>query len=116
MPTYFAGILNLRGKIVSTIDLKKSLGNFTASKAQNHTQKPCVLITEFEGHLFGAIVDDIVEVLSVTLNDIDTGAENMCIDGSYRGIIKISDRPLAPILNLESSCHVKDLIQAKVYA
>lgn len=56
-----AGNLNLRGRIVTTIDLRKRLG-----LAIPETDEPCMsLVTEHGQELYALLVDRVLEVVSV---------------------------------------------------
>lgn len=56
-----AGNLNLRGRIVTTIDLRKRLGLAASSDA-----KPCMsVVTEHGQELYALLVDRVLEVVSV---------------------------------------------------
>lgn len=111
MPPYFAGLINLRGKIISAVDLKQSLKSVTFAPTPAGVKRPCVVITEWRGALYGAIVDDIVEVVSVNDSQIDRSTEALQGTQVFSGIIKIPERPLAPVLNLEKALKLDELIQ-----
>ena len=66
-PEYMEGVINLRGKIVSVIDLRKRFGiNETSSSRRNR-----ILVVEFNGRLSGLIVDSASEVLKISPTDIE---------------------------------------------
>ena len=52
-PEFVEGVINLRGKIVSVIDLRKRLGE----KKITATRKNRILVVEHNGRLCGLIVD-----------------------------------------------------------
>ena len=58
-PPHFLGIINLRGQILSIVDLRSKLG--IASK--NHSET-CVLVSEIDGVQLGLVVDSVNSVLS----------------------------------------------------
>lgn len=66
-PDYVEGVINLRGKIVSVVDLRKRFGEtqITAHK------KNRILVTEVEGKMVGLIVDSASEVLKIPEGEID---------------------------------------------
>lgn len=70
-PTYLEGVMNLRGQIVTIIDLRKKL-NITP-KEENKEQ--AVIILNVEGHHLGVIVDSINKVLNVTENSVSDSAD-----------------------------------------
>jgi purine-binding chemotaxis protein CheW len=67
-PDYLEGVINLRGKIVSVMDLRKRFGDQQASlKRQNR-----ILVVEHSGKLAGLIVDSATEVLKIPSEDVET--------------------------------------------
>ena len=66
-PDYMEGVINLRGKIVSVIDLRKRFGvKETASTRRNR-----ILVVEHNGRLCGLIVDSATEVIKIPAGDIE---------------------------------------------
>jgi len=66
-PEYLEGVINLRGKIVSVMDLRKRFGNQqTALKRQNR-----ILVVEHAGRLAGLIVDSASEVLKIPADAVE---------------------------------------------
>ncbi len=60
-PDYLEGVINLRGKIVSVMDLRKRFGDKQATlKKQNR-----ILVVEHSGKLAGLIVDSASEVVKI---------------------------------------------------
>jgi purine-binding chemotaxis protein CheW len=66
-PDYVEGVINLRGKIVSVIDLRKRLGE----KEITSSRRNRILVVEHNGRLSGLIVDSASEVLKVPAEDIE---------------------------------------------
>ena len=66
-PEYMEGVINLRGKIVSVIDLRKRFGQ----PAPEFHRQNRILVVEYKGRLSGMIVDDASEVLKIPQNDIE---------------------------------------------
>lgn len=66
-PGYVEGVINLRGKIVSVVDLRKRFGE----KAIVAHKKNRILVTEVEGKMVGLIVDAASEVLKIPESEID---------------------------------------------
>ena len=66
-PDYLEGVINLRGKIVSVMDLRKRFGEKQASlKKQNR-----ILVVEHSGRLAGLIVDSASEVLKIPTDAVE---------------------------------------------
>jgi purine-binding chemotaxis protein CheW len=66
-PGYVQGVINLRGKIVSVVDLRRRFGE----KEIKPTKKNRILVAEVEGKLVGLIVDSASEVLKIPENEIE---------------------------------------------
>jgi purine-binding chemotaxis protein CheW len=66
-PTYMEGVINLRGKIVSVIDLRKRF----AEKKISTSRQNRILVVEHNGRLAGLIVDSASEVLKISSTDVE---------------------------------------------
>ena len=66
-PTYMEGVINLRGKIVSVIDLRKRF----AEKSIDQGRQNRILVVEHNGRLAGLIVDSASEVLKIHTSDVE---------------------------------------------
>jgi len=66
-PEYLEGVINLRGKIVSVMDLRKRFGEKQATlKSRNR-----ILVVEHSGRLAGLIVDSASEVVKIPRADVE---------------------------------------------
>ena len=66
-PEYLEGVINLRGKIVSVMDLRKRFGEKGASLKKRNR----ILVVEHSGRLAGLIVDSATEVLKIPIQDVE---------------------------------------------
>src|SRR5215813_3083815 len=66
-PDYLEGVINLRGKIVSVMDLRKRFGQKQDS-ARKHNR---ILVVEHSGRLAGLIVDSASEVLKIPADSVE---------------------------------------------
>jgi purine-binding chemotaxis protein CheW len=88
-PIYMEGVINLRGKIVSVVDLRKRFGK-TAGAFNRRTR---ILVVEHKGRLAGMIVDAASEVLKIADSEIEPAPAMMleggldCVTGlgKYKG-------------------------------
>ena len=75
VPDYMRGVINLRGRIIPTIDLRSKFG---LSRVED-TEKTCIIVVEVmssKGKVnVGIIVDQVAEVLDVAGNEIDHAPE-----------------------------------------
>jgi purine-binding chemotaxis protein CheW len=66
-PDHICGIINLRGKIIPIVDLRRKFG--MESKAQ--TSETCIIVVHVQGVEVGTVVDRVSEVLSIASEDIE---------------------------------------------
>jgi purine-binding chemotaxis protein CheW len=66
-PDYVEGVINLRGKIVSVLDLRKRLGEASVAPSKRNR----ILVVEHRGRLCGLIVDSASDVLKIPAEDVD---------------------------------------------
>ena len=66
-PDYMEGVINLRGKIVSVLDLRKRLGETRVVASRQNR----ILVLEHKGKLSGLIVDSASEVLKIPVSDVE---------------------------------------------
>ncbi len=90
-PDFVKGVINLRGKVITVVDLRLRFG----MDAVDYTERTCIIVVELAGQagniLMGVVVDTVSEVLSVKAEDIeDTPAFGTKLDTDYiRGMAKI---------------------------
>jgi purine-binding chemotaxis protein CheW len=66
-PEFICGVINLRGKIIPVIDLRRKL----AMETVQSTEETCIIVVEARGVEMGIVVDKVSEVLDIAGNDID---------------------------------------------
>ena len=69
-PAYFQGIMNLRGQVISIIDLRKKLGIKSSESAETS-----VIICDLDPLCLGVIVDSIDSVLSPEPSEVSAKPE-----------------------------------------
>ena len=70
-PGYVEGVINLRGKIISIIDLRKRFGEARIEASRKNR----ILVAEIESKMVGLIVDAASEVLRLAPTDIEAPPE-----------------------------------------
>ena len=110
-PRFVEGIINLRGRILPVLDLKKRFG----LPATQETPLTRVKIVEWKGQIIGFWVDCVKEVLRVPVSNIAKPPDMiLTIAGQYlEGIVEVKDRLLIlldmdRILNQEEIRHLAD--------
>lgn len=108
-PSYYVGIMNLRGQIISIIDLRKKLGVSNASKSEDELEE-AVIIIEISGIAMGLIVDSINRVLSFTSNDlIEVPEINTQVNAKYIAGVFQKEDALIMLLDLEKVFNIKEI-------
>jgi purine-binding chemotaxis protein CheW len=99
-PDYVVGVLNLRGMIVTVLDLGKKLGLSPLARGKNSRN----IIVHFEEELVGIMVDEVSEVLSAKPENIDPAPANLGgVQGTYfSGVLK-TDKHLIGILDIKKA-------------
>jgi purine-binding chemotaxis protein CheW len=95
---YVLGIINLRGKIISVVDLAQrlGLGMATVDRASR------ILVVDLDGFTVGFLVDAATEVMKLAADSIDPAPEELkqsIHDDYLEGVGKLEDR-LVIILDL----------------
>lgn len=95
---YVKGVLNLRGKIVSVIDLGEKIG---LSPITSHKDNRNIIVNSHDEHI-GLLVDRISDVMVADAKRIESPPANIGgIQGRYfEGVFK-TDTSLIGILNIE---------------
>jgi purine-binding chemotaxis protein CheW len=103
-PEFVKGVINLRGRIIPVVDLKRKLGLGPVEEGRQSR----VVVVKVRERLIGLLVDGASQVLRVPLSSIEAApGEIVEIDMSYiRGVAKLPDRliiliDLANILSQE---------------
>lgn len=91
-PAFVEGVINLRGKVLPVIDLKKRFGLEGAA----YTDEARIVVVEIAGHTVGVIVDVVSEVLRLPVASIEPPPAVIAgITADYlRGVGKLDDRLL----------------------
>jgi purine-binding chemotaxis protein CheW len=91
-PAFIEGVINLRGKIIPIVDLRKRLG----FREQPYDKSTRIIVVELEGLVLGFIVDSVSEVLRIPGNTIEPPPSMVAgIESEYiEGVGKLDDRLL----------------------
>ena len=91
-PTFIEGVINLRGKIIPIVDLRKRLG----FRDQMYDKSTRIIVVELDGLVLGFIVDSVSEVLRIPENTIEPPPSMVAgIESEYiEGVGKLDDRLL----------------------
>ena len=93
-PNYIKGVINLRGKIISVMDLRLRLG----MEEREYSERTCIVVVEVTGEKgkkkLGIVVDLVAEVIEIRnneLEDYEEDAQNLQ-DFFINGIAKVKDK------------------------
>jgi len=97
-PAFVEGVINLRGKVIPVVDLRRRFGLPTA----DHTRASRIVVVEIGDQVVGIVVDGVSEVLRVNSAIVEPPSPVVAgIDSEYlHGIAKLSDR-LVILLDLD---------------
>jgi purine-binding chemotaxis protein CheW len=104
-PDFIEGVMNLRGRIVPVVNLRKRFG----LPKKEYDKNTRVIVVELNDKTVGFIVDSVSEVLRFSKNDVDPTPDLISgIDNEYiTGIAKLEDRLLI-LLDLEKVLTVEE--------
>lgn len=95
-PSFMEGIVNLRGKIIPIVDLRKRFG-----LAVHNTEDTRIVVVDLAEHTVGIIVDDVTEVMHLATDNIEAVPSSFIMDAEYLdGLGKFENR-LIILLKLE---------------
>ena len=89
---YVEGVINLRGKVIPIIDLRRRFG-LKIKEVDTDTR---IVVVDMDGNIMGMVVDSVSEVLRLQADSIEPPPEVVAgIDAEYiKGIAKLEDRLL----------------------
>ena len=91
-PHYVEGVINLRGKVIPIVDLRKRF-NLELKEYDKNTR---IVVVDINGNILGMVVDSVSEVLRLPANTIEPPPEIVTgINSEYiKGVAKLEDRLL----------------------
>jgi purine-binding chemotaxis protein CheW len=103
-PEFIKGVINLRGRVIPVLDLKRKLGLGEVVAARQSR----IVVVKVRDRLVGLLVDGASQVLKVPVASVEAAPEEVVeIDANYlRGVAKLENRliilmDLAKVLALE---------------
>ncbi len=112
-PAYLVGVINLRGKIIPVVDLRKRLN----LDGRERTKASRVLITENEGRLIGLLVDAVSEVLKVAPEAVEAPPDMISSIGiEYITAVAKVAPGLIILLDLKKVLSVEDMKKLRTAA
>lgn len=97
-PDYVRGVINLRGEIITVIDLHQKF-NIPPGEVHEDTQ---VVVIRYEEECIALLVDNIYDVVNAHQSDISTPPSNVeGISGAFISCIYRMEKDLVIVLDLE---------------
>lgn len=105
-PAFVEGVINLRGKVIPVIDMRKRFG-LPASKHDSNTR---IEVMDLQGQVVGFVVDAVSEVLRIKESTVEPPPAVVAGVGSeyMRGVGKLEDRLLI-LLDLDKLLNQHEL-------
>jgi purine-binding chemotaxis protein CheW len=105
-PAFVEGVINLRGKVIPVIDMRKRFG--LAESA--HDSDTRIEVMDLQGQVVGFVVDAVSEVLRINESTVEPPPAVVAGVGSeyMRGVGKLKDRLLI-LLDLDKLLNQKEL-------
>ena len=91
-PEFVEGVINLRGKVVPIIDLRRRF----SMVARQHDSDTRIIVIEISGVIVGFVVDAVSEVLRIPLDTVEPAPPVVAgLESDYiSGVCKLHDRLL----------------------
>ncbi len=107
-PSDVEGVINLRGRIIPVIDLRKRFD----MEAVEHSSESRIIVVEVSGRVIGFVVDRVHEVLRIDSSIVDPAPDMASASHSeyIQGVGKLNDRLLI-LIDLEKLFGKHDLQQ-----
>ena len=105
-PAFVEGVINLRGKVIPVIDMRKRFG----MAASTHNDQTRIEVMDLQGQVVGFVVDAVSEVLRIKESTVEPPPPVVAGIGSeyMRGVGKLEDRLLI-LLDLDKLLDEKEL-------
>lgn len=95
-PDFVEGVINLRGRVITVVDMRKRMGQAAVAVDDSETErakKARILVVEVNGRLVGVIVDEVAEVLRLATEQVEPAPPMVAgLSNQYiRGVGKLQD-------------------------
>jgi purine-binding chemotaxis protein CheW len=109
-PPDVEGVINLRGRIIPVVDLRRRF-NLQAAERTEHSR---IIVVEVHGRVLGFIVDRVHEVLRISQKIVEPAPAMVCsVDSEFiAGVGKLDDRLLI-LLDLGKLFSTESVMAAK---
>jgi purine-binding chemotaxis protein CheW len=100
-PSFIEGVINLRGRVITVIDMRKRLQHQISNQDED-SRKRRILVVEANNRLIGVIVDEVSEVLKISDDKVEPAPPMVAgISNQYiKGVGKL-DHNLLILIDIE---------------
>ncbi|HHW02154.1 MAG TPA: chemotaxis protein CheW [Thermoanaerobacterales bacterium] len=103
-PDFVEGIVNLRGKLIPVVDLKKRFG----FEKREKTQDTRIIIADISGQETGLVVDSVKEVATIDEGSIEPAPAVTTINAAFVEGLAKKDEKLIIIIKLDLLLQVEE--------
>lgn len=108
-PSFMEGVINLRGRIIPVIDLRKRF----QLKVTDHSEDTRIIIIDVKGQTVGIMVDGVSEVVRMPGANVEPPPPAFILDAKYiDGVGKLDDRLLI-LLDIDNILTSQEEIEMK---
>lgn len=110
-PSYFKGVINLRGQVISVLDLRSKL---QLAKIENGPKTAIIILDLDASVCLGVIVDRINSVLAFHSEDVSPAPEISSGKDQYLTGVARRDNKMILILDIKAALSIQDITVAKL--
>lgn len=108
-PAFMEGIINLRGRIIPVVDLRKRF----QLEVSEYNDDSRIIIVEVNGQTVGIIVDAVAEVVRISSSSVEPPPPSFILDAKYiQGVGKLEGRLLI-LLEIDQILTTQEAIALK---
>ena len=112
-PDFVEGVINLRGKVIPVIGMRKRFN----MPAIEHTQQARIIVVEVDGHDVGFVVDAVNEVLRIPTDTVEPPPRLAKVEREMvKGVGKLENRLLLLLDVQKLLSHTEQAVMAEVAA
>ena len=110
LPDFIIGVVNLRGSVISVMDMRKRFNLET----RDYDDRTCIIVVDIKDIAIGLLVDTVNEVLIIPQEQVDPAPKTHSgIKSNYiSGMGKVEDQ-VKILLDIEKILHEKELEQVQ---
>lgn len=106
MPSYIRGVINLRGKVIPLMDLRRRFG----MSDRDYDDRTCIIVTSIDQASLGLIVDTVAEVHDIPHDEVESAPSFSDSEKNHyvEGVGKLGDR-ITILIDARKILHGREL-------